>query len=205
MADQRAHVSVVGAGREPGAIEPEAQPPVPPAPAEPLEPTLGGNVTDRANPSDEEKVAAMGGGLAEQMRATFNSMAATEEFPVPGWQTADGQPALILVARTFGDRRNWQEGLANEVFIAKSTHKLLYVDDRGERQEIPGGWGPALAELLGVKAAKAADLVAMVISKPDPSQPDRRIPNVAGIGALATDLIEWSGRARRNAEEDLGE
>ena len=208
MADQRAHVSVVGAGTSNpptpvGAQDPDAAPPVPPAPPEPPEPTLGGSPLP--TPTDEEKVAAMGGGLAEQMRATFNSMAATEEFPVPGWQTADGQPALILVARTFGDRRNWAEGLANEVFIAKSTHKLLYVDDRGERQEIPGGWGPALAELLGVKAAKAADLVAMVISKPDPSQPDRRIPNVAGIGSLATELIEWAGRATRTAEEDLGE
>jgi hypothetical protein len=207
MAEQRADVRIVGSSGSDVPVgagsEPEAAPPVPAAPIEPPEPTLGGSPFP--NPSEADVVAATGGGIAEQMRARFNSMSATEEFPVPGWETADGSPGLILVARTFGDRRNWAEGLANEVFIAKSTHKLLYVDDAGVRHEIPGGWGPDLAEMIGVKAAKAADLVAMVISKPDPSQPERRIPNVAGIGALATELIEWSRRATRHAEEDLGE
>jgi hypothetical protein len=203
MAEQRADVRVVGAGNTTGGVEPEALPPTPAAPPEPIEPTLGGS--PMPNPSDAEKIAATGGGLAEQMRARFESMSATEEFPVPGWETADGSPGLILVARTFGDRRNWGDGISNEVFIAKSTHKLLYVDDHGERHEIEGGWGPALAGMIGVKAAKAADLVALVISKPSPTDPTQRIANVAGIGSLATELIEWAGRATRTAEEDLGE
>lgn len=202
MAEQRPDVRIVGA--ENAGPDPDAQPPVPtaPPPEEP-EPTLGGS--PMPNPTDEQKIAATGGGLAEQMRARFQSMSSTEEFPVPGWETADGSPGLILVARTFGDRRNWGEGISNEVFIAKSTHQLLYVDDHGERHVIEGGWGPSLAEMIGVKASKAADLVAMVISKPSPTDPEQRIANVAGIGSLATDLIAWAGRATRNAEEDLGE
>lgn len=203
MAEQsRPDVRIVGSS---GGVppEPEALPPTPAAPPGEPEPTLGGSAFP--NPSEEDVVAATGGGFAEQMRARFKSMSATEEFPVPGWETADGSPGLILVARTFGDRRNWGDGVSNEVFIAKSTHQLLYVDDRGERHEIPGGWGPALADMIGVRAAKAADLVAMVISKPSPTDPEQRIPNVAGIGSLATDLIQWAGRATRNAEEDLGE
>jgi hypothetical protein len=41
--------------------------------------------------------------------------------------------------------------------IAKSTHQLWYVDDDGSRHQIQGGWGPQLADMIGVKAAKAAE------------------------------------------------
>lgn len=208
MSEQRAQVHVVGAsasgsGPQGASTDPDAQPPgAAPAPQE-LEPQVGGSPLPM--PTDEEKAAALGGGLAEQMRARYNAMAATEEFPVPGWENANGDPGLILVARTFGDRKNWGEGLSNEVFIAKSTHKLLYVDDSGQRIEIAGGWGKGLADMIGVNVSKAADLVALVISKPNPSDESQRIPNVAGIGSLATAIIEWAGRGTREAEEDLGE
>jgi hypothetical protein len=59
--------------------------------------------------------------------------------------------------------------------------------------------------MIGVKVTKAADLVALVISKPDPANTNQRIPNVAGIGALATQLVNWAGKGSRDAEDDLGE
>jgi hypothetical protein len=204
---ERASVHVVAAGdpTTPPAADPDAALPVQPPPEPPQEPTVdvGGPVLP--NPAPEEQVEAMGGGLAARMRARYNAIAATEEFAVPGWETADGSPGLIIVARAFGDRRTFNEGTSNEVFIAKSTHRLIYVDDDGSRHEIEGGWGPQLAEMIGVNVSKAADLVARVISKPNPSDPTQRIPNVAGIGALATEMIEWARRGTREAEEDLGE
>lgn len=210
MTEQRANVRVVsGQGEEqPGVRSPEETGGLMPRedlapPPQELEPQVGGPVIDPPTPADV--AAATGGGLADQMRAAFDAMDATEEFGVPGWTRENGEPSLILVARTFGDRKGFTEGLANEVFIAKSTHKLLWVDDSGNRQEIDGGWGPGLAALLGIRVQKAADLVAMVISKPDPSNPATRIPNVPGIGSLATEIIQWASRSNRNAEEDLGE
>src|SRR5688572_19404833 len=183
--------------------EPEAQPPGPTIPPQEREPDMGAPRTGA--PSEEEIQTGSGGSLADRMKARFNAMDSTEEFPVPGWDREDGEPGPILVAKTFGDRQGYQKGIANEVFIAKSTHKLLYVNDDGSREEIPGGWGPALAELIGVKAQKAADLIAYVISKPHPIHKNQRIPNVAGIGILSTQILEWSGKAHREAEENLGE
>lgn len=210
MSDQRAQVHIVAGGdTTPGGgapVDPDRS--VPSEQAAPLpqeqEPTI--KAPEIPNPTAEDQAEAAGGGLAARMRARYQAMASTEEFPVPGWETSRGEPGLILVARTFGDRRNFNEGVSNEVFIAKSTHKLLYVDDDGSRHEIQGGWGPQLAEMIGVSnVQKAADLVALVISKPNPLDPTQRIPNVAGIGALATELIDWSRRGHREAEEDLGE
>lgn len=186
------------------APEPEAQPPeMPPPPPQEFEKDIGGQAFQP--PTPEQTVEATGGSLSEQMRARFEGIAATAEFGVPGWELPDGSPGLILVARAFGDRRTFNEGLSNEAFIAKSTHELLFVADDGTRRVIPGRWGPDLAALMGVQVTKAADLVAQVISKPDPSRPGVRIPNVAGIGALATELIEWARRGRQDAEERLGE
>jgi len=91
------------------------------------------------------------------------------------------------------------------VFIAKSTHKLLLVNDDGTREEVPGGWGPQLAQMIGVDVKKAADLVALVISRPDPNDRTRRIPNVAAIGGLATDIVAWARKSQGEAEKDLGE
>lgn len=185
-------------------VEPEALPPeMPPPPPEELEVQVGGRAFNP--PTEEEVVEGTGGSLAEQMRARYAAIAATEEFGVPGWELADGSPGLILVARAFGDRRTFNEGLSNEAFIAKSTHQLWFVKDDGTREQINGGWGPDLASLMGVHVTKAADLVAQVISKPDPARPGVRIPNVAGIGALATDLLNWSRRGRTETEESLGE
>lgn len=142
--------------------------------------------------------------MADRLRARYQSIAATEEFAVPGWELPSGEPGLIIVARAFGDRQAFNKGVSNEVYIAKSTHKLLFVNDDGSREEIEGGWGPKLAEMIGVKAQKAADLVALVISKPNPANPDQRIPNVGGIGSLATQLVNWAGKGSRDAEDDLG-
>jgi hypothetical protein len=190
---------------EPG--EPEGLAPVAPPSFEDDEPTpdLGGPVVP--SPTVEQVAEASGtGSLADKMRARFASMDATKEFGVPGWELEDGSPGLILVARAFGDRKGFNAGVANEVFIAKSTHQLLFVDDDGEKHEIPGGWGPALADMIGAPhVKKAADLVSRVISKPDPRDPSRRITNVAGIGALAQDLVEWARKSRSSAEDDLGE
>lgn len=182
--------------------EPEAQPPVQQLPQE-LEPDLGGPAL--ANPTPDELVGAGGGSIADRMRARFQSIAATEEFAVPGWELPDGSPGLIIEARTFGDRKAYNQGISNEAFIAKSTHRLLFVNEDGTREEIAGGWGPRLAELIGIaKPERAADLVALVISKPDPDNPSQRIPNVAGIGVLATMIVNWAGRGQREAEEELG-
>jgi len=183
------------------APEPEAMPPVTPPPQE-FEKDIGGPMLPTTTP--EQLVGAEGGSLAAQMRARFESIAATEEFAVPGWELADGSPGLILVARTFGDRRQFNEGLSNEAFIARSTYKLLFVTDAGERREIEGGWGPTLAGMMGVRVTRAADLVAQVISKPNPSDPNQRIPNVAGIGTLATAIIDWARRGQSEVEESLG-
>lgn len=184
--------------------EPEAQPPTtPPPPPQELEKDIGGQAFDP--PTPEDIVEGTGGSLAEQLRARFDAIAATEEFAVPGWELADGSPGLILVARAFGDRKNFAEGLSNEAFIARSTHQLLFVADDGTREEIHGGWGPDLSQMMGVHVTKAADLVAQVISKPDPARPGVRIPNVAGIGSLATDLLNWSRRGRSDVEQRLGE
>lgn len=215
MSEQRANVRVVAGEGERVDVDPPVRSPeetpgvmesgagMPPPPPQELEPQIGGPAVQSPGPANV--AAATGGGLADQMRAAFESMDSTEEFGVPGWTRPDGKPSLILVARTFGDRKQFTEGLANEVFIAKSTHKLFWVDDQGVRQEIQGGWGKGLAELLGLRVDKAADLVAMVISKPDPSNPGVRIPNVPGIGSLATQIINWASQSNREAEESLGE
>jgi len=179
------------------------EPPLPPAPPQEFEKQVGGAVIDPPRP--EDIVEATGGSLADQMRARFEAMAATEEFGIPGWELADGSPGLIIEARAFGDRRVFNEGLSNEAFIAKSTNRLFFVSDDGAREEVPGGWGPELAGMMGVSVTKAADLVAQVISKPDPARPGVRIPNVAGIGALATELLNWARRGRSDMEERLGE
>lgn len=189
----------------PASTEPEAQPPITSgAPEQERTPDLGGQALPQ--PAPEVLAEAEGGGVADRLKARWQSIAATEEFSVPGWEFPDGRPGLVLVARTYGDRKAWNtEGVTNEVFIAKSTHQLFFVEDDGSRVEIEGGWGPRLAKMIGVDVAKAADLVAMVISKPNPSRPSERIPNVAGIGGLATDIVAWSRRASRDAEESLGE
>jgi hypothetical protein len=200
---ERATIRMVGG--EPVAApspEPEAQPPITTPPPQEFEPDMGGPAVSPPTPDD--LVAATGGSLADRLRARYEGMDATEEFSVPGYELPDGRPGLVLVARAFGDRRAFTDGISNEVFIAKSTHQLLLVNDDGSREEIPGGWGPSLAGMIGVNVAKAADLVALVISKPDPNDRNRRIPNVAGIGALAGEIVAWSRQGHREAEEDLG-
>jgi hypothetical protein len=190
-------------GGRPVDDETREPPQPPPAPPQELENQVGGQAFQP--PTEEEIVEATGGSLADQLRARFEKIAATEEFAVPGWELDDGTPGLILVARAFGDRSKFNEGLSNEAFIARSTHQLWFVRDDGKREQIPGGWGPELAKLMGVHVTKAADLVAQVISKPDPSRSGVRIPNVAGIGALATDLLQWSRRGRQDVEGQLAE
>jgi hypothetical protein len=183
--------------------EPEAQPPAtPPPPPQEMQKDIGGL---ERGPTPEQLAEGAGGSLADQMRARYEHIASTKEFAIPGWDLPDGTPGLILVARAFGDRSKFNEGLSNEAFIARSTHQLLFVQDDGTRVEIPNRWGPDLAALMGIHVTKAADLVAQVISKPDPARPGVRIPNVAGIGALATDLLNWSREGRASAEERLGE
>jgi hypothetical protein len=188
---------------QPDLREPEARPPITPPPPQELENDLGGPAVP--NPTPDQLVEAAGGSVAQRMRARFEAISATEEFAVPGWELDDGRPGLILEARAFGDRKAFNQGISNEAFIAKSTNRLLFVNDDGSRDVIKGGWGPALAEIIGVKVGKAADLVALVISKPDPNNPDVRIPNVAGIGALATEIVAWAHSGKRQAEEDMGE
>lgn len=220
MAEQQRapHITIAGVSDEPanGATaappvsrepEPEAGPGVQitsqPGDEEEVGPEVVG--ADVEGPSDEALVAASGGGLADRMRARQRAMSATEEFPVPGWTLPDGSPGLILVAKTFGDRAAYMKGISLEVFIAKSTHKLLFVDEDGTREEIPGGWGPGLCKIMGVDVAKATDLIRLVISKPDADDPARMVPNVVGIGALAQAIMAWSETGQRQAEEDLGE
>lgn len=182
--------------------DPEAQPSTP-APPQDLETDIGGGPA--LPPTDPAEIAAAGGGLADRLRARYQQMSGTEEFAIPGWELPDGSPGLIMVAKAFGDRAAYNKGVSNEAFIAKSTHKLLFVADDGTREEIPGGWGPGLANIIGTNVTRAADLVALVISKPDPDNPTRRIPNVTGIGALASQLLAWAGRTNAQAEEELGE
>jgi len=188
----------------PRSSEPEAMPPITSPPVE-EEPTVDLGGPSLPSPSPDDLVSATGGSLADRMRARFEGMASTEEFSVPGYELGDGQPGLILVARAFGDRKAFNEGVSNEVFIAKSTHQVLLVNDDGSREEIPGGWGPDLASMIGVPVRKAADLVALVISRPDPNDHRKRIPNVAAIGTLATEIVAWSRKSYRDAENDLGE
>jgi hypothetical protein len=184
--------------------EPESRPPVPPLPPQELENDVGGPVVNP--PTPEDVVRAEGGSLADRMRARYTSMSSTEEFSIPGWELESGEPGLILVAQAFGDRKAYNKGMSNEAFIARSTHKILFVNDDGTREEIPGGWGRGLCELIGVqRPERAADLVALVISKPDPDKPEVRIPNVAAIGVLATQIINWAATANVEAEEQLGE
>jgi hypothetical protein len=189
--------------------EPESLPPSASMPLPPQETTvdLGGpGAGELPNPSEDQKVEAMGGSIAERMRARFEAMQATAEFSVPGWEFPDGRPGLIIVARTFGDRKAYTQGLSNEAFIARSTHRLYFVGDDGERELIENGWGPKLAEIIGHPTiTKATDLVSMVISKPDPSNPGTRIPNVAGIATLAMEIIAWARTGVSQAEEAMGE
>lgn len=206
----RANVRVMAAPADQpvgGSTDPDAQPPTPIGPPltgeEPTQPDMGGPVLPHVQP--DEFAQASGAGLAERLSARYRAISATEEFPVPGWELDDGSPGLIVLARTFGDRKAFNEGVSHEVFIARSTHKLLFVNDDGTREEIPGGWGPQLAQLIGVQAAKAADLVRLVISKPDPDNEETRIPNVAGIATLAQAMVIWAGRGQREAEDELGE
>jgi hypothetical protein len=205
---ERATVRIVtGEGEQPVPAsqhtDPEARPPVVAPPPQELESDLGGPAF--VAPSDDDTLAAEGASVAARMRARFEGMAATKEFSVPGWELEDGRPGLIIVARAFGDRKAYNSGVSNEGFIARSTHQLFFVNDDGTRELIEGGWGPALARIIGVSAIKAADLVALVISKPDPNNAAARIPNVAGIGALATEIVNWGYTGTRQAEEDLGE
>jgi hypothetical protein len=210
-AAERPNISIVAGGPPTGAqyqpptsTEPEAQPPVAPPPPEDLEPDLGGQTLP--TPPPERVAEASGGGLAARLNARFQAIAATKEFAVPGWELEDESPGLIVVARAFGDRKAYNKGISNEAFIARSTHQLLFVNDDGTREEVPGGWGPRLAQMVGAPhISKAADLVARVISKPDPTDETKRIPNVAGIGLLATQLVTWSQESRADAEDILGE
>lgn len=207
----RARVQIVTADPPPppagAARDPGAPPPAPPVDAlhgpgdEGAE--IGGPLITDSDP--EEIAAATGGGLAARVRARYDAMRATQEFSVPGWELPDGRPGLIVVARVFGDRRAFNAGLSNEAFIARCTHKLLYVSENGEREEITGGWGPTLAEMIGARVERASDLVLRVISRPDPERPGQRIPNVGGIGALATEILGWMRGAQQEAEEALGE
>ena len=201
---ERATVRIVTGGQEvqraperPAAVER-----IEPAPQE-FESDLGGPVIP--TPTTDELVEAEGGSVAARMRARFEAIASTAEFAVPGWELEDGSPGLIIEGRAFGDRKAFNSGISNEAFIARSTHRLLFVDDDGNRSVVAGGWGPGLADMIGVRSQKAADLVALVISKPDPKDPSRRIPNVAGIGALSTELVSWAHSGKRQAEDDLGE
>jgi hypothetical protein len=210
---ERASIHVVTPGQEaaaapppagPSSMEPEAQPPITTPPVEDVPPDLGGDVSG-VSPTADERVAAIGGSLADRLRARYEGMAATEEFGVPGWELPNGEDGLIIEVRAFGDRKGWGDGISNEVFIAKSTHALWYVDDDGTRTKIEGGWGPELAKMIGVNVTKAADLVSLVISKPDPNDRSRRISNVAGIGSLAAEIVGWSRKSYREAEDNLGE
>jgi hypothetical protein len=204
---QAAHINLVAGGE--GGPEPEAQPglqrPEPPLPAPPqeLEKDMGGPAIPQV--TADQMVGAHGGSIADQMRARFEGMASTEEFAVPGWELPNGEPGLIVEARAFGDRKAWQDQVSNEVFIVKSTHRLYFVDDQGNKTEIEGKWGKGLAAMLGVNVDRAADLVGMVISKPDPDNPGQRIPNVTGIFTLATQIVAWSQKGRKDAEETLGD
>jgi hypothetical protein len=205
---ERASVHIVGkddaaTGPAVGAqLGPSELPPIS-APPQEFENDLGGPPLQA--PSEDEMLQSEGASVAERMRARFRGMASTKEFAVPGWELADGSPGLIVVARTFGDRKAYNTGVSNEAFIARSTHQLIYVEEDGSREVIPGGWGPALAEMIGVRAEKAADLVALVISKPDPNDEAVRIPNVTGMHSLATEIVLWGHNGRRGAEEGLGE
>jgi hypothetical protein len=203
--EQEAAAAAAPPPSPPASTEPEAQPPgmITPPPPQELEKDLGGPALP--SPTADERVAAAGGSVADRLRARYQGMAATEEFSVPGYELADGRPGLVLVARTFGDRKAFNEGVSNEVFIAKSTHALYLVDEDGSREPIEGGWGPGLAAMIGVSVTKASDLVALVISRPDPSNSARRIPNVAGIGKLAQEIVAWAQTNRRDTEETLGE
>lgn len=210
MAEQRAQVRVVsGADRDAVPISghgPTVEGPVreaAEAPPQELTEDLGGNAL-RA-PSPEDIAEAEGGSLADRMRARFEARQSTKEFGVPGWELPDGRPGLIVEARAFGDRKAWGGQVSNEAFIARSTHRLYFVNDDGSREEVAGGWGPTLAGMMGVHVVKATDLVALVISKPDPSNPGQNIPNVAGIGALATEIVAWASQGVAQAEDALGE
>lgn len=189
--------------QEGAATAPEAQPPVTAPPPQGLEPDRGGPVI--SSPTPDQIVAAEGGSMSDQLRARFAGIASTKEFPVPGWELANGEPGLIVEAKTFGDRKKFNEGISNEAYIARSTHRLFFVQDDGKREEIAGGWGPGLATLMGLgRVERAADLVSMVISKPDPNDEQQRIPNVAGIAALATMIINWAGQGQKDIEDELG-
>jgi hypothetical protein len=147
-------------------------------------------------PSPEQIVEAAGGSMADKLRARYNAISATEEFPVPGWELPSGEPGLIVVARAFGDRSVFNEGRQQRGVHREVDAQAAVRERRRQREEIEGGWGPKLAEMIGVKVAKAADLVALVISKPDPREHLEAHPE-RGRHRRARDSDGQLGRSRR--------
>ena len=98
---ERASIHVIAPGQEaaaasppgpPPSAEPEAQPPITTPPPQELTKDLGGEAS-AMSPGPEDLVAASGGSLADQLRARFEGMDATEEFSVPATSWTTGGPA----------------------------------------------------------------------------------------------------------------
>jgi hypothetical protein len=87
---------------------PEAQPPVVEQPPQEQVADLGGNALQQ--PSPEQIVEAAGGSMADKMRARYNAISATEEFPVPGWELPRGNRGRLGSEARRDDRREGDEG-----------------------------------------------------------------------------------------------
>lgn len=140
-------------------------------------------------PVNAERIAdGINGSVAARLRAKFKaSRLGTREFPVPGF---DG--GLLLVAQSYPDQAEYQQGVSLEVFIAKSTKSLVLVDDDGTRTEIPA-WGKELAEMIGVECGSTSELVSLVFETPPK------------LDAFGTALLLWQEGRLAAVEAELGE
>ena len=153
----------------------------------PEQPTIGGSAVPQ--PIQEEEIAAAtDGSLAAHLRAVGERLQRTKtrDFDIP-------DTPIVLRARTFKDRRAYQQGIKTERFIIEATAGLFLRDeDTGELHEIPT-WGPQLAAALGFPHDNAIQLVRRVFDNP------------VRLEVFAAELIEWMAGRQREDEQTLGE
>jgi len=141
-----------------------------------------------------DAVAAAGGAVAARMRARMAELttSTSEEFPVPGW----GRDLLLRVR--YLTREEWEaiaNGTGGADLIVMCTDALRLRMDDGTYEDVPGAFGPALAEMLSLPPeTPPTRLVAAVMD-------DR----VGFIGTLAQGVLAWQRGQTALVEEALGE
>jgi hypothetical protein len=123
--------------------------------------------------------------LAQRLRAQHERILArtTQEFPVPGW---DDQ--LYVRVKVIEDRETFADTLrsrdSDAAFIARAVVGVSLRDEEGKLKELIDDAGPLrldhrFADMLGLEARSASDLVNTVLNNP------------ARVTRFAERLLSW--------------